>query len=125
MGASAPLNIGFAGLGAMGFGMASHLLSKGHNITGFDVYEPSLAKFRALGGQVSSSPKDAARGKDYFIVMVANSTQADSVLFNPENGAVQGKRAPDLPASRFLTGSSSSGKRDFTHLLHRSRCISR
>lgn len=92
MGASAPLKIGFAGLGAMGYGMASHLLSKGHNVTGFDVHKPSLSKFEALGGQVSSSPKDAARGKDYFIVMVANSIQADSVLFDPENGAVQGKK---------------------------------
>lgn len=125
MGASAPLKIGFAGLGAMGFGMASHLLSKGHNITGFDIYKPSLAKFGALGGQVSSSPKDAARGKDYFIVMVANSTQADSVLLDPENGAMQGKRASYLPASKFLTGGSSSGKRDPTHLLHCSSCVPR
>ena len=88
MGTSAILNTGIAGLGANGFSIASHLLSKGHNVTGFDVYKLSLAKFGALGGQISSSPKDAARGKDYFIIMVADSIQVDSVLFDPGNGAV-------------------------------------
>jgi 3-hydroxyisobutyrate dehydrogenase len=84
------LSIGFAGLGAMGFGMASHLVTKGHKVTGYDVYGPSLSKFKATGGATASSPKDAAKGKDYFICMVANAQQVDSVLFDPENGAVQG-----------------------------------
>lgn len=84
------LNIAFAGLGAMGFGMASHLVAEGHNVTGYDVYEPSLEKFRAVGGRVSSSPREAAGGNKYFICMVANSQQAESVLFDSANGAVQG-----------------------------------
>jgi 3-hydroxyisobutyrate dehydrogenase-like beta-hydroxyacid dehydrogenase len=87
------LNIGFAGLGAMGFGMASHLLKQGHNVTGYDVYEPSLARFEAAAGQIASSPREAAAKKDYFICMVANAKQADSVLFDAESGAVQGKYA--------------------------------
>lgn len=87
---SKTLNIAFAGLGAMGFGMASHLVKEGHNVTGYDVYEPSLEKFRAVGGLVSLSPKEAARGNEYFICMVTNSQQAESVLFDSVNGAVQG-----------------------------------
>ena len=82
------LNIGFAGLGAMGFGMASYLVKQGHKVTGYDVYEPSLAKFKSAGGEIASSPKEAAAQKDYFICMVANAQQADSVLFDPEAGAV-------------------------------------
>jgi 3-hydroxyisobutyrate dehydrogenase len=93
MGATTALNIGFAGLGAMGFGMATHLVKAGHNVCGFDVYEPSLARFKEAGGDISASPKEAAQGKDFFICMVANSNQADSVLFNAKNGAVQGKLA--------------------------------
>jgi 3-hydroxyisobutyrate dehydrogenase-like beta-hydroxyacid dehydrogenase len=82
------LGIGFAGLGAMGFGMASRLVIKGHKVTGYDVFEPSLDKFKAAGGDIASSPTEAARQKDYFICMVANAQQVDSVLFDPENGAV-------------------------------------
>ncbi|KAG4428454.1 hypothetical protein IFR05_016066, partial [Cadophora sp. M221] len=81
--------IAFAGLGAMGFGMASHLLGLGHHVTGFDVYEPSLEKFRALGAKAASSPREAAKDNDLFICMVANSNQAESVLFDSETGAVK------------------------------------
>ncbi|PVH80483.1 3-hydroxyisobutyrate dehydrogenase [Cadophora sp. DSE1049] len=81
--------VAFAGLGAMGFGMASHLLGLGHHVTGFDVYEPSLEKFRALGARTAISPREAAKDNNFFICMVANSNQAESVLFDSENGAVQ------------------------------------
>jgi 3-hydroxyisobutyrate dehydrogenase-like beta-hydroxyacid dehydrogenase len=84
--------VAFAGLGAMGFGMASHLVQIGHQVTGFDVYEPSLFRFREAGGETSRSPREAAAGAEFFICMVANSQQVDSVLFDPENGAVQGKK---------------------------------
>jgi 3-hydroxyisobutyrate dehydrogenase len=84
-------NIAFAGLGAMGIGMATHLVETGHKVTGYDAYEPSLEKFRTAGGQTASSPKEYAKNSEYFICMVANSQQAESVLFDPENGAVHGK----------------------------------
>lgn len=84
------LKIGFAGMGAMGFGMAGHLVKQGHRVTGYDVYEPSLAKFKDIGGEIASSPKGAAAKKDYFICMVANAKQADSVLFEPKEGAING-----------------------------------
>jgi len=90
MGSSEVLNIAFAGLGAMGYGMATRLVSTGHNVTGFDVYEPSLAKFREARGRTATSPREAAKGNSTFICMVANSKQAESVLFDAENGAAQG-----------------------------------
>lgn len=96
------LHIAFAGLGAMGFGMASHLVRCGHRVTGFDVYEPSLEKFRAAGGQTASSPKQAASGSDIFICMVANAQQADTVLFDLQDGAVQ-----ELPKNATVILSST------------------
>jgi 3-hydroxyisobutyrate dehydrogenase-like beta-hydroxyacid dehydrogenase len=87
---ASPLNIAFAGLGAMGFGMASHLVKLGCNVTGYDVCEPSLAKFREVGGRTASSPRQAAQGSEFLICMVANAQQAESVLFDSDNGAVQG-----------------------------------
>ena len=90
MASSNVLNIAFAGLGAMGFGMASHLVKLGHSVTGCDVWEPSLARFREVGGRTAPSPRDAAKGCDFLICMVANSQQAESVLFDSEKGAAQG-----------------------------------
>lgn len=84
------LDVGFAGLGAMGLGMASQLVKQGHSVTGFDVYRPSLDKFREAGGKPAISPRDAAVGRTHFVCMVANSQQAESVLFDSENGAVEG-----------------------------------
>jgi 3-hydroxyisobutyrate dehydrogenase-like beta-hydroxyacid dehydrogenase len=96
------LNIGFAGLGAMGFGMASHLVKLGHQVTGFDVYEPSLAKFKAAGGQTTTSPREAAEKADFFLCMVANSQQAESVLFDSKTGAVQGISISDYSVCRHI-----------------------
>jgi 3-hydroxyisobutyrate dehydrogenase len=87
---SPPNTIAFAGLGAMGFGMASHLVKMGYRVVGFDIHEPTLARFKEAGGRVSNSPRDAAQGADFFICMVASSQQANSVLFDSQNGAVQG-----------------------------------
>ena len=84
-------NVAFAGLGAMGFGMASNLCKKGYIVTGFDVYEPTLDKFQAVGGRIAHSPREAAIDSSIFICMVANSHQVDSVLFDTVTGAVHGK----------------------------------
>lgn len=76
----------------MGLGMASHLVKINYHVVGFDVYEPSLTRFQEVGGQISHSPREAAEEAESFICMVANSQQADSVLFDPENGAVESKQ---------------------------------
>jgi len=89
MGAAPPLNVAFIGLGAMGFGMATHLVKTGYNVTGYDVYEPCMAKFKDAGGSTAASPLEAAKRADFLICMVANSKQADSVLFDAKDGAVQ------------------------------------
>lgn len=88
--ATVTIKIAFAGLGAMGFGMASNLVKRGYKVTGFDVYAPTLHRFKAVGGETAPSPREAAQGKSIFICMVANSQQVDSVLFDAVNGAVQG-----------------------------------
>ncbi|KAI1161205.1 NAD binding domain of 6-phosphogluconate dehydrogenase-domain-containing protein [Nemania serpens] len=78
-------NIAFIGLGAMGFGMATHLVKQGYAVTGFDVWPPTLERFRAAGGNTASTPAEAVRGHDYVVCMVATAAQAQSVLFEGEN----------------------------------------
>ncbi|KAK7206011.1 NAD binding domain of 6-phosphogluconate dehydrogenase-domain-containing protein [Myxozyma melibiosi] len=79
--------IGFCGLGAMGGGMACNLAKEGFPIQGFDVYPPSMDKLVAAGGTSSKSPAEAAKGKEFLILMVVNDKQADSVLF--DGGAIE------------------------------------
>lgn len=78
----------FAGLGAMGFGMASQLLQSGFQVVGFDVYQPLMEKLVVKGGQSAESPREAAKGVEYFICMVATISQARPLLFDPHTGAI-------------------------------------
>ncbi|KAH8434008.1 uncharacterized protein LDX57_011644 [Aspergillus melleus] len=80
--------IGFVGLGAMGFGMATHLVSQGHAVHGFDVFPASVQRFQAAGGIAASSLQDSAEGKSFYVCMVASAPQVQSVLF-ADDGIVQ------------------------------------
>jgi len=73
--------IGFIGLGAMGFGMASHLLRSGFYVVAYDVYKPTMVRFDDLGGSTKGSPEEVAKDVEILIIMVANEFQADSVLY--------------------------------------------
>jgi len=76
--------IGFIGLGAMGAGMASRLLSKGHLVTAHDVRAEARAPWTAAGGKWAPTPAGAARGAHALVVMVVNAEQVDEVLFGAE-----------------------------------------
>ncbi|KAJ5880989.1 uncharacterized protein N7473_012042 [Penicillium subrubescens] len=79
--------VGFVGLGAMGFGMATHLVKEGYPVHGFDVFPASVERFKAAGGIPASSLKESADGKEYYVCMVASAPQVQSVLFG-EDGIV-------------------------------------
>ncbi|EOA81414.1 hypothetical protein ACJQWK_10997 [Exserohilum turcicum] len=76
--------VGFCGLGAMGMGMATHLVKQGYPVTGFDVYPPSLERFAKAGGTPSSSLSESAKDKPFYIVMVASAMQAQPALFDKD-----------------------------------------
>jgi 3-hydroxyisobutyrate dehydrogenase len=80
--------VGFVGLGAMGFGMATHLVKQGYPVHGYDVFPASIERFKAAGGIPASTLRESAEGKKYYIVMVASAPQAQSVLFG-DDGIVQ------------------------------------
>ncbi|KAK4173210.1 hypothetical protein QBC36DRAFT_293638 [Triangularia setosa] len=84
--------VAFIGLGAMGFGMAAHLIKQGYSVTGFDVWAPTLKRFEEAGGLTATTPADAVVDKQHVVVMVATAQQAQSVLLDGPNAAV-----PQLP----------------------------
>lgn len=81
--------IGFVGLGAMGFGMATHLVNEGYRVHGFDVFPASVDRFHAAGGIAARSLRDSAEAADYYVCMVASAPQVQAVLFG-DGGIVQG-----------------------------------
>lgn len=91
---SAKPEIGFVGLGAMGFGMATNLVKQGYPVKGYDVFPASVERFKAAGGIPATSLRDSADGKQYYICMVASAPQVQDVLFNPETGILDGIFVP-------------------------------
>ncbi|KJR87790.1 3-hydroxyisobutyrate dehydrogenase [Sporothrix schenckii 1099-18] len=80
-------DVAFIGLGAMGFGMATHLVKQGYAVTGFDVWQPTLDKFAAAGGQTATTPAAAVAGKSVCVCMVATAQQAQQVLVEGDAAA--------------------------------------
>lgn len=80
--------IGWVGLGAMGNGMALHLVKAGYAVKGFDIWPPSIARFAAAGGTPASSLADSAEGAAFYVCMVASAPQAQEALF--DGGVVNG-----------------------------------
>ncbi|XP_020519523.1 uncharacterized protein LOC18428679 isoform X2 [Amborella trichopoda] len=97
--------IGFVGLGAMGFGMATQLVKSKFCVYGFDVYGPSLARFVDAGGLARNTPQDASKDAEVLIVMVTNEVQVESVLFG-ENGSIS---ALPVGASIIVSSTVSPG----------------
>src|SRR5260370_7530754 len=54
------MDIGFIGLGKMGFPMARRLIEAGHQLVVFDQRKDAMNKLIALGAQGASSAKDVA-----------------------------------------------------------------
>ena len=62
--------IGFIGLGNMGFPMAQNLIKAGHAVIGFDIQEPAREKFVAAGGNAATSLDAACMGAEVIITML-------------------------------------------------------
>lgn len=81
--------IGFCGLGAMGLGMATHLVSRGFFVKGFDVSPAALSSFQKAGGKPAPSLSDSAQDSPLYILMVANQDQAQKALFDANDSIVE------------------------------------
>lgn len=79
--------VAFIGPGAMGFGMATRLVKKGYQVTGSEVWGPTLERFKQMG-DCASTPAEAAKGKEYCVCMVATAQQAQDALLDGPDPAV-------------------------------------
>ncbi len=82
--------VAFLGLGVMGYPMARHLASKGHEVT---VYNRTAAKAEKWvsenGGRSAATPREAARGQEIVFACVGNDDDLRQVTLGAD-GAFQG-----------------------------------
>jgi len=85
------MDIGFIGLGNMGFPMARRLVEAKHQLTVFDTRKEVVDKFVAMGAQAASSPKDVADRVETVMASLP-SLQASLEVATGAGGVIEGKR---------------------------------
>ena len=85
------MEIGFIGLGKMGFPMARRLIEAGHQLIVFDTRKEAVDRLVALGAQAASSPKDVADRCETVLASLP-SLQASLDVATGTGGVIEGKR---------------------------------
>ena len=85
------MDIGFIGLGKMGFPMARRLIEAKHQLVVFDTRKEAVDKLVALGAQSASSPKEVA---DRIETVMASlpSLQASLEVATGKDGVIEGQK---------------------------------
>lgn len=95
--------VAFVGLGAIGRPMASMLLSRGFEVTVFDVVEEARKSLAEMGAVEATSAGEAASRADASVVMVATPEQALEAIFGRDG------MASGLSAGKALLLTSTVG----------------
>ncbi len=85
------MDIGFIGLGKMGFPMARRLIEAKHQLTVFDQRQEAMEKLVALGAQAASSTKEVADRAETVLASLP-SLQASLEVATGRGGVIDGKR---------------------------------
>jgi len=85
------MEIGFIGLGKMGFPMARRLIEAGHRLTVFDTQKAAVDRLVALGAKAGASPKDIADEVETVMASLP-SLQASLDVATSKGGVIEGKR---------------------------------
>lgn len=92
-------NLGFVGLGAMGGRIAQRLLSKGHQVTGYDLFPQKAQELSAKGLKPAVSPRAVCEAADVTFVMVTNTAALEGASEGPDGllaGLGPGKLLVDM-----------------------------
>lgn len=89
------MNIGFIGLGHMGYPMASNLCHKDFAITVYDLNADAVQSLVTLGAQAASSIPAMAQQMDVIITMLPQGDHVESVCLG-ENGVFRHAKAGTL-----------------------------
>jgi 3-hydroxyisobutyrate dehydrogenase-like beta-hydroxyacid dehydrogenase len=85
------MEIGFIGLGNMGFPMARRLIEANHDVIAFDTNGATLERVVALGAQGASSAKEVADRAETVLASLPTPAASRQVAIGPE-GVIEGSR---------------------------------
>ncbi|MEX2127655.1 MAG: NAD(P)-dependent oxidoreductase [Xanthobacteraceae bacterium] len=85
------MEIGFIGLGTMGFHLARRLIEAGHQLVVYDVRPEAIARLAKLGARAASSPRDVADRAETVMVSLPSLDAVFSVATG-RNGVIEGKK---------------------------------
>ena len=85
------MEIGFIGLGNMGFPMARRLIEAKHQLFVFDFRKEVMDRLVAMGAKAASSPKDVADRAETVMASLP-SLQASLDVATGKDGVIEGKR---------------------------------
>ena len=77
-------NIGFIGIGLMGFPMAKNLLKSGYNIKAYNRSQDKADRLKEFGAEISTSIKDVVTNSDVVIAMLTDDTAVEKVMGSDE-----------------------------------------
>ena len=86
-------NVAFIGLGVMGFPMAGHLRTAGHDVVVYNRTSAVATRWvESFGGRSAPTPRDAAQNREFVFACVGNDDDLRSVCLG-EDAAFAGMRA--------------------------------
>ena len=87
------MQIGFIGVGLMGFPMAKNLLKSGYQLKAFNRSQDKAERLKEFGAEISVSIKDVVTNSDIIITMLTDDNavekvmDSDEFIFNIKKGA--------------------------------------
>jgi len=77
-------NIGFIGIGLMGFPMAKNLLKSGYNLKAYNRSQDKAARLKEFGAEISTSIKEVVTNSDVVITMLTDDAAVEKVMGSDE-----------------------------------------
>ena len=77
-------NIGFIGIGLMGFPMAKNLLKSGYNLKAYNRSQDKADRLKEFGAEISVSIKEVVTNSDVIITMLTDDSAVEKVMGSDE-----------------------------------------
>ena len=77
-------NIGFIGIGLMGFPMAKNLLKSGYSLKAYNRSQDKADRLKEFGAEISTSIKDVVTNSDVVIAMLTDDAAVEKVMGSDE-----------------------------------------
>ena len=77
-------NIGFIGIGLMGFPMAKNFLKSGYNLKAYNRSQDKADRLKEFGAEISTSIKDVVTNSDVVIAMLTDDAAVEKVMGSDE-----------------------------------------